>query len=575
MNFKRVRNFKCDIRNCMRPLLAALLIARFCMATHSAEPLYDVLIRHGTIVDGSGGRPFAADVALSGDRIAAMGDLAQAKGKTEIDARGLAVAPGFINVLSWATESLIADGRAQSDIRQGVTLEIMGEGESMGPLNSTMKANAKKMQGDIRYEIAWTTLGEYLDYLVARGVSPNVASFVGAATVRVHEIGYADRAPTGPELDRMRLLVKQAMEEGALGLASALIYAPGFYAKTDELIALAKVASQYGGIYISHIRSEGSRLLESADELLRIARAANIPAEIYHIKAAGQSNWNKLDELVRKLETARRSGLKITANMYTYTAAATGLDAAMPPWVQEGGYDAWAERLKQPAIRARVQEEMSRPAQDWENFYWGTGSPEKILLVGFKNERLKRFTGKTLAEVAKIRGTSPQETAMDLVIEDGSRVSTVYFLMSEENVQKLLRLDWISFGSDEGAPAPEGVFLRANPHPRAYGNFARLLGKYVRDEKLISLSEAVRRLSALPAQTLKLEKRGELKPGFYADLVVFDPERISDHATFDRPHQYATGVRDVLVNGIPVLRNGEHTGAKPGRVVRGPGYKRQ
>jgi len=559
----------------MRPLLAALLIARFCMATHSAEPLYDVLIRHGTIVDGSGGRPFAADVALSGDRIAAMGDLAQAKGKTEIDARGLAVAPGFINVLSWATESLIADGRAQSDIRQGVTLEIMGEGESMGPLNSTMKANAKKMQGDIRYEIAWTTLGEYLDYLVARGVSPNVASFVGAATVRVHEIGYADRAPTGPELDRMRLLVKQAMEEGALGLASALIYAPGFYAKTDELIALAKVASQYGGIYISHIRSEGSRLLESADELLRIARAANIPAEIYHIKAAGQSNWNKLDELVRKLETARRSGLKITANMYTYTAAATGLDAAMPPWVQEGGYDAWAERLKQPAIRARVQEEMSRPAQDWENFYWGTGSPEKILLVGFKNERLKRFTGKTLAEVAKIRGTSPQETAMDLVIEDGSRVSTVYFLMSEENVQKLLRLDWISFGSDEGAPAPEGVFLRANPHPRAYGNFARLLGKYVRDEKLISLSEAVRRLSALPAQTLKLEKRGELKPGFYADLVVFDPERISDHATFDRPHQYATGVRDVLVNGIPVLRNGEHTGAKPGRVVRGPGYKRQ
>src|SRR5207247_412132 len=474
--------------------------------------------------------------------MAAAGKVGQARGKVEIDAQGLAVAPGFINMLSWANESLIQDGRSQSDIRQGVTLEVMGEGESMGPLNGAMKKEMVERQGDIHFEVRWTTLGEYLDYLVQRGISCNVSSFVGATTVRIHEIGYADRPPTPAELERMKKLVRQGMEEGALGLGSSLIYAPAFYAKTDELVALAKVASEYGGVYISHIRSEGTRLLEAADELISIAREAKIPAEFYHLKAAGQSNWNKLDALIKKIEAARAGGLRVTADMYTYTAGQTGLDAAMPPWVQEGGYNAWAGRLKDPAIRERVKREMDTPTDKWENFFVASGSPDKILLVGFKNDRLKPLTGKTLAEVAKLRGKSPEETAMDLVIEDGSRVSTVYFLMSEDNVRKEVALPWVSFGSDAESLAPEGVFLTSNHHPRAYGNFARLLAKYVRNERIVPLEEAIRRLSSLPAANLKLDRRGELKAGFFADVVVFDPAKIQDHATYDRPHQYSTGV---------------------------------
>jgi N-acyl-D-amino-acid deacylase len=548
----------------------ALLIS--CASLKAADP-YDLLIRNGTIYDGSGQAPFTGDVAVNGDKIAAVGRLANPQGRIELDARGLAISPGFINMLSWANESLIQDGRSQSDIRQGVTLEVMGEGESMGPLNEKMKQEMVEAQGDIKYKVTWTTLGEYMDYLVQRGISCNVASFVGATSVRIHEIGYADRPPTPKELERMKKLVREAMQEGALGVGSSLIYAPAFYAKTDELIELCKVASEYNGMYISHVRSEGNTFLEALDELIHISREARIPAEIYHLKAAGKANWRKLDAAIKKIEAARKRGLKITADMYTYTAGATGLDAAMPPWVQEGGYKAWAERLKDPKIRERVRKEMITPTDKWESLYLMAGSPEQVLLVGFKNDALKPLTGKTLAEVAKLRGKSPEETAMDLVIEDGSRVSTIYFLMSEDNVEKQIALPWVSFGSDEGSYEPSGVFLKSNPHPRAYGNVARLLGHYVRDEKIIPLAEAIRRLTSLPAQNMKLDRRGALKPRYFADIVVFDPAKIQDHATYEKPHQYATGVAHVFVNGVQVIKNGEHTGAKPGQVVRGPGWK--
>jgi N-acyl-D-amino-acid deacylase len=476
-------------------------------------------------------------------------------------------------MLSWANESLIVDGRGQSDIRQGVTLEVMGEGESMGPLNDRMKAENVALQGDIRYDIEWTTLDEYLRWLEARGISPNVASFVGATTVRRHEIGYEDRPPTPEELERMKALVRAAMEDGALGLGSSLIYAPAFYASTEELIELSRVVAEHGGMYVSHLRSEGNRLLESADELIRIAREAGVPAEIYHVKAAGEANWPKMDALIAKVDSARAAGLRITADMYTYTAAATGLDAAMPPWVQEGGLPEWRRRLQDPGIRARVRREMTTPSDEWENLYLAAGSPEKVLLVGFKNPALKEYTGKSLSDVAAVRGTSPEETAMDLVVEDDSRVGTVYFLMSEENVGRQTALPWVSFGSDEEASAPEGVFTKYQQHPRAYGTFARLLGKYVRQERRMPLEEAVRKLAALPAENLRLRDRGRLREGWFADVVVFDPQRIQDHATFDEPRRYATGMVHVFVNGVQVLADGEHTGATPGRVVRGPGWK--
>jgi len=559
------------MRKLAGPLIGFILACGI-SAGISAE--YDLIIRNGTLYDGSGGPPASGDVAINGDTIAAIGKLAGAHAKKEVQVDGLAVAPGFINMLSWATESLIHDGRSQSDIRQGVTLEVMGEGNSMGPLNDAMKQEIREQQGDIKFAVEWTTLGEYLDYLVKRGVSCNVASFVGATTVRVHEVGYADRPPTAPELERMKELVKQAMEEGALGVGSSLIYAPAFYAKTDELIELCKVAAEYKGMYISHIRSEGSRLLEAADELITIAREAKVPAEIYHLKAAGKPNWDKLDKLLQKIEAARKEGLRITADMYTYIAAGTGLDATMPPWVQEGGLKEWVKRLQDPPTRQRVKREMTTPTDKWENFFVAAGSPENILLVGFKTEKLKPLIGRTLAQVAQMRGISPQETAMDLVIEDNGRVDTIYFLMSEDNVRKQLKLPWVSFGSDEASLAPEGVFLKSNPHPRAYGNVARLLGRYVRGEQAVPLEEAIRRLTTLPAENLKLDRRGAFKPGYFADVVVFDPGKISDRATFAKPHRYSIGVRDVFVNGVQVLRDGEHTGAKPGQVVRGPGWKK-
>ena len=531
---------------------------------------YDVVIRRGTIFDGSGSAPFTGDLAIRGDRIVALAPaLSDARGSMEVDAAGMAVAPGFINMLSWATESLIEDGRSQSDIRQGVTLEIFGEGRSMGPLNQAMKDETLERQADIRYPIAWTTLGEYLDHLVARGVSCNVASFVGATTVRVHEVGYADRPPTSDELERMCGLVREAMEQGALGVGSSLIYPPAFYAQTDELVALMKVVAEYGGVYISHLRSEANHLLEAIDELIEIARQSGAPAEIYHLKASGAANWSKLDSALERIESARAEGLRITADMYTYTAGSTGLGATMPPWVQEGGHRAWVERLKEPATRARIKHEMNTPTDAWENMFLLAGSPDRILLVGFKSDALKPLTGRTVAEVAAQRRASPEDTIMDLVIEDDSRVNAVYFMMSEDNVRRQIRLPWVSFGSDAASLAPEGIFLRSSTHPRAYGNVARLLGHYVREEHLIPLEEAVRRLAALPAQNLRLDRRGRLASGYFADVVVFDPAAVRDTATYAQPHQYAEGVHDVFVNGVQVLRAGEHTGARPGRVIRG------
>lgn len=540
-----------------------------------AEPAaeYDVVIRGGMIHDGTGAEPYRGDVAIEGDRIAAIGNLGDTRGDTEIDATDMAVAPGFINMLSWATESLIADGRGMSDIKQGVTLEVMGEGWSMGPLNESMKDYARDRQGDIRYDIEWTTLAEYLDYLVERGVSPNVASFVGATTIRIHELGFEDRPPLPLELARMQALVREAMRDGALGVGSSLIYSPAFYADTDELIALSEAAAEYGGMYITHMRSEGNRLLEAVDEVVTIAREAGIAAEIYHLKAAGTENWDKLEQVFDKVETARGEGLAVTADMYNYTAGATGLDAAMPPWVQEGGMEAWIERLKDPETRERVIEEMRTPSDEWENLMLAAGSADKVLLIGFKNDKLKHLTGKTLAEVAQRRGQSPEAAAINLVIEDESRVDTVYFLMSEDNVRKKIRQPWVSFGSDAEAAAPEGVFLESSTHPRAYGNFARLLGKYVREEGLIPLHEAIHRMTGFPAENLGLRCRGRLKSGHFADVVIFDPETIEDHATFQEPQQYATGVHHVFINGDQVLADGEHTGALPGRVVHGPGWR--
>ena len=532
---------------------------------------FDVIIKGGAVYDGTGGEAQRVDLAIKGDRIAGLGDFKDACAKTIVNASGIAVAPGFINMLSWSTESLIQDGRSQSEIRQGVTTEIMGEGESMGPMNDRVREFMLKQQADIKYDITWKTLTEYLQFLEKRGISCNVASFIGATTIRQNVIGFDDRPPTPQELDQMRELVRKEMEAGALGIGTSLIYPPAFYAKTDELIELCKVAAKFKGKYISHMRSEGNQLLEAFDELLRIAREAKIPAEVYHIKAAGQKNWPKLDEFLSQIEAARKEGLNIRANMYTYTAAGTGLDACFPPWTEDGGYEALFKRLRDPATREKIKAEVKIDSDKWENLYLGAGSPDKILLAAFKSDKLKSLTGKTLAEVAKMRGKDPIDTAMDLVAEDESRIGTIYYVMSEENVKKELAKPWISFGSDEASQAPEGPFLKSNPHPRAYGNFARVLGKYVRDEKVITLPEAIRRLSALPASNLGLDHRGFLKEGMFADVVVFDPATIADHATFEKPHQYATDVKHVFVNGVQVIKDGEHTNAKPGRALWGPG----
>jgi N-acyl-D-amino-acid deacylase len=531
---------------------------------------YDVVIRNGMVYDGTGEEPYTGDVAIINDKIVKVSKSINGKGKKEINASGLAVSPGFINMLSWATTSLIKDGRSLSDIKQGVTLEVFGEGWSMGPLNEEMKEEQQAEAKD--FEIDWNSLGQYLESLEKRGVSTNVASFLGATTLRIHEIGFEDRKPTDQEMNNMRELVREAMEEGAMGIGSSLIYAPAFYSSTEELIELCKVASEYGGMYISHMRSESNKLLEALDELIKISKEANISAEVYHLKAGGLPNHYKIDLVIEKINKARDQGLNITTNMYNYIAGATGLDAHMPPWVQEGGYDKWVKRLKDPLIRARVKQEMIKDTDDWENLGFLSG-PDGVLFSDFKNPKLRKYIGMTLKEVSDKLKKHYADVAIDFVIEDGSRVEVVYFLMSEENIKKQIQLPYMSFGSDAGSIAPEGEFLNSNPHPRAYGNFARLLGKYVREEKVISLENAIYKLSGLSATKLKLKKRGFLKEGHFADVLIFDPNTISDHATFEKPHQLATGMQHVFVNGVQVLNFGKHTGMTPGRVVRGPGYK--
>ena len=537
----------------------------------NSAQVFDVLIKGGTVYDGSGAEGRVADVAIRGDRIVGVGNFENSQAKRVLDAHGLAVAPGFINMLSWSTESLIVDGRSQSEIRQGVTTEVMGEGESMGPVNDRVRDYMLKQQTDIKYDITWKTLAEYLQYLEKRGVSCNVASFIGATTIRGNVIGFENKEPTPEQLDQMRALVRREMEAGALGIGTALIYPPAFYAKTEELIELCKVAAKYKGKYISHMRSEGNHLLEAFDELLRISREANIPAELYHIKAAGQKNWSKMDALLARIEAAQNEGRPIRANMYTYIAGGTGLDACLPPWTEDGGYPELLKRLRDPEIRKKIAADVKVDTDKWENLYLAAGSPDRIIVGDFTSEKLKPLTNKSLAEIARIRGKDPIETIMDLLSENEKPIGATYFLMSEENVKKEIAKPWISFGSDEASQAPEGIFLKSTPHPRAYGTFARVLGKYVREEKLVSLPEAIRRLSALPATNLELDHRGFLKTDMFADVVVFDPATITDHATFEKPAQYATGVKEVFVNGVEVLKDGEHTGAKPGRALWGPG----
>ncbi len=537
------------------------------MLTGCSYPVkYDIIIRNGDIYDGSGKLHFSADIGVVADTIAAIGDLKNERAITEIDATGMAVAPGFINMLSWANESLIEDGRSQGEIRQGVTLEVLGEGDSMGPLNDRMKEDMEKSQGDIKYEISWTTLGEYLDFLVKKGVSTNVASFIGTATPRIYTVGYENRPPTPAELDTMKMLVAQAMEEGAVGVSSALQYVPASFAQPAEIEALAAVAQKYDGMYITHVRDEGTGILPALDEAINVAARTGIRTEIYHLKQSGKASWDLLDDVISKVDSARSSGLHITADMYNYIASSTGFDIVMPDWVQEGGFENWRSRLMDPVIRKRIEPEIKRSIME------RTGSAEKVMVIGFNTDSLKYLTGKNLAEIAAIRGKSPEETIMDLVIDDNSRIGVIYFSMSEENIKKQIALPWMTFCSDGGSYSTEGVFLKFSTHPRAYGNFARLLGKYVREEKVITLEEAVHKLSEFPASNMKLDRRGSLKLGYYADIVVFDPDRIQDNATFEKPHQYATGMEHVIVNGIQVIKDGEHTGAKPGRVVRGPGY---
>lgn len=558
----------------MRPLLLGLILLAGCAKQPALDtPTHDLVVRGGTVYDGSGREGYVGDVVVDGDRIVYVGKSRGDTGKAIVDATGKAVSPGFVNMLSWAVDSLLVDGRSQSDLRQGVTLEVFGEGDSMGPLTPEMKKLAKERQADIQYDITWTSLGEYLEQLQSRGIAPNVASFVGAATTRINVLGEVDVDPTPSRLEQMKGIVRTAMEDGALGVGASIIYAPGTYAETDELVAISAEAARCGGSYIAHMRSEGERLVEAVDETIDIARRAQVPVEIYHLKAAGRSNWGKLDDVIAHIDKARAAGLHVTADMYTYTAGATGLDAAMPTWVQDGGLEAWVKRLRDPKIRARVIAAMRAPGKDWENLFYAAGGADNILLIGFKTEKLKPLTGKRLSEVAKMRGTSPEETAIDLVIEDGTRVDTVYFLMSEDNVRKQIKLPYMSFGSDAESSAPEGVFLKSSTHPRAYGNVARLLGRYVRDEKLISLPEAVRRLTSLPAGNLALKERGLLKAGYFADIVVFDPATIQDHATFEKPQQFATGVSHVVINGGVALSGGEPTGKATGRVVRGAGWK--
>lgn len=544
-----------------------------CVIVSCSNRHYDTIIRNGMVYDGNGGAPYKADIGIVNDTIAFIGDLSRASAKNEVDANGKAVAPGFINMLSWSPVTLIEDGRSQGEIREGVTLEVFGEGESMGPLSAKMKKDMQDDQPLYKYKVDWTTLGEYMQSMEKRGISCNIASYVGATTIRTNVIGEDNRDPTSIELDSMKLLVKQAMEEGALGVGTSLIYPPAFFAKTNELIELCKSASPYGGGYISHMRSEGNKLIESVEELITITKAAQVHGEIYHLKAAGIDNWGKMDSVIRRVERARKEGIDVAANMYTYTAGATGMTAALPPSLQDGGFGKLWQRLQDPATRAEMKKAMKTNATNWENLYYGAGSADKVLLLGFRRDSLFKYAGKSLAEVARIRNTTPEDAAIDLIIQDSSRVEVAYFLMSEDNVKKQIALPWVSFGSDAGSMATEGNFLKQSAHPRAYGNFTRVIGHYSRDEKVISLEKAIQKLTQVAANNLHISKRGELKTGNFADIIIFDPATVNDKATYENPHQYSTGMLHVWVNGVQVLKNGEHTNARPGRFVKGPGYK--
>jgi N-acyl-D-amino-acid deacylase len=553
----------------MRKLICLFILAA--LFTSCGSKKFDTIIRNGLVYDGNGAAPFKADIGIKNDTIAFIGDLSKESAKNEVDAKGMAVSPGFINMLSWAPVSLIEDGRSQGDIRQGVTLEVFGEGESMGPLNAKMKADMQKDQSLIKYDVAWNTLGEYMQWMEKKGISTNIASFVGATTIRTNVIGEDNRDPTPAEMERMKALVKQAMEEGALGVGTSLIYPPAFFAKTQELIELCKAAAPYGGGYISHMRSEGNKLTEAVEELITIAKEAGVHGEIYHLKAAGISNWGKMDSVIRRVERARKEGIDIAANMYTYTAGATGMTAAFPPSLQDGGFGKLWQRLQDPPTRETMKKAMKTNAPDWENLYYGAGSADKVLLLGFRRDSLFKYAGKSLAEVAKLRNTTPEDAAIDLIIQDSSRVEVAYFLMSEENVRKQVVLPWVSFGSDAASMATEGKFIKQSSHPRAYGNFARVIGQYVREEKLFPLELAIHKLAKVAATNLHVQKRGELKVGNYADILIFDPAKVKDKATYENPHQYAEGMQHVWVNGVQVLKEGEHTGAKPGRFVKGGG----
>lgn len=553
----------------MRKIICLFILA--CIFTSCSSKKFDTIIRNGLVYDGNGAAPFKADIGIKNDTIAFIGDLSKESAKNEIDAKGMAVSPGFINMLSWAPVSLIEDGRSQGDIRQGVTLEVFGEGESMGPLNAKMKSDMQKDQSLIRYDVAWNTLGEYMQWMEKKGISTNIASFVGATTIRTNVIGEDNRDPTPAEMERMKALVKQAMEEGALGVGTSLIYPPAFFAKTQELIELCKAAAPYGGGYISHMRSEGNKLTEAVEELITIAKEAGVHGEIYHLKAAGISNWSKMDSVIKRVERARKEGIDIAANMYTYTAGATGMTAALPPSLQDGGFGKLWQRLQDPQTREAMKKAMKTNAPDWENLYYGAGSADKVLLLGFRRDSLFKYAGKSLAEVAKLRNTTPEDAAIDLIIQDSSRVEVAYFLMSEENVRKQVTLPWVSFGSDAASMATEGKFIKQSSHPRAYGNFARVIGQYVREEKLLPLELAIHKLAKVAATNLHIQKRGELKVGNYADVLIFDPAKVKDNATYENPHQYAEGMQHVWVNGVQVLKEGEHTGAKPGRFVKGGG----
>ncbi|HEY2648061.1 MAG TPA: D-aminoacylase [Puia sp.] len=551
------------------PVFILLMSLVSCKLTRT----YDTIIRDGLIYDGNGGEPYQGDIAIDADTIAFIGDLKNSRSNNEINAEGKAISPGFINMLSHSEESLIQDARSQSDLRQGVTLEVFGE-LSMGPLNEKMKKQMADGQRDIKYPVTWNTLGEYMNWLEKKGISCNIASFVGTGTVRQYVIGEDDVAPTATQLDHMKLLIDQAMDEGAMGITNALIYPPDFFAKTDELVPLAKEAAKYGGMYTSHIRSEGSKLFEAVRELISISKQTGIRVEIYHLKEAGRDNWSKLDSLIKIVEKARKEGVPITANMYTYNRSATGLTASFPPGLQDGGFDKLWKKLQDKKIREQMKKAMNTNATDWENTYYQAGGAAGVLMIGFKKDSLRKYIGKTLAEVAAYRGRSAEETAMDLIVEDSTRIEVVYSSMDENNVRREVALPWVSFGSDEASTAPEGVFLLSSAHPRAYGTFARVIGKFVRDEKMLSLQQAIYQLSKLPAMNLKLDRRGELKPGNYADIVLFDPKLVKDHATYEKPLQYATGISDVLVNGVQVIKNGEHTGARPGRFIKGPGFRK-